>query len=67
MSIDLTFGDSAVSAIESLKSAFGVSTNAEVVSKALSLAQIVARQADEQHTVLLAGKNGTPIKVSLAD
>jgi hypothetical protein len=63
--VDLTFGKSAVDAIESLKSVFGVTSNAEVVSKALSLAQILARQADDEHSVLLAGKDGTAIKVNL--
>ena len=65
--VELTFGKSATDAIETLKSVFGVKSNAEVVSKALSLAQIIARQADDEHNILLAGKDGTPIKVSLAD
>jgi hypothetical protein len=64
--VDLTFGKSAVDAIEALKKTFGVTTNAEVVSKALDLARIVANQADEQNSVLLASKDGTPIKVNLA-
>jgi uncharacterized protein with von Willebrand factor type A (vWA) domain len=64
--VDLTFGKSAVDAIESLKAAFGVTTNAEVVSKALSLAQILAREADGDHNVLIAAKDGTPIELKLA-
>jgi len=64
--VGVTLGKSAVDTIESLKEAFGVSTNAEVVGKALNLARIVAGEADEEHTILLASKDGKPIKVHLA-
>jgi hypothetical protein len=64
--VELTFGKSAVDKIEALKATFGVKTEAEVVSKALDLARIVAEEADSAHTVLLAGKEGVPIRVHLA-
>jgi hypothetical protein len=66
MVIELTFGKSAVDKIEALKVAFGVTTDAQVVSKAIELARIVADHADSENTVLLESKDGTPIRVHLA-
>jgi len=59
------FNKTALDQIETLKSAFGVSKNADVISKALALAQLVAAQADENQTVVLAGKDNRPIRLSL--
>jgi len=66
MPASYTFQDDTIKVIEALKSAFGVSTNGEVISRALALAKVVAAEADEQHTVLLAGKDNKPIKILLA-
>ncbi len=66
MAADFTFPDITVKAIEALRDTFGVKSNAEVISCALALAQIVAEQAHDQHTVMIAGKDDEPIKISLA-
>jgi hypothetical protein len=59
------FDDRTIKAIESLKETFGVKTNAAVIRRALALAQVVAEQADDKHSILLVGKD-EPIKVNLA-
>lgn len=64
--VDMTFGKATMDAIEAMKEPFGVKTSTEVVSKALALAKIIAREADDDHTVLLAAKDGTAIKLNLA-
>jgi len=64
--VGVTFDKTAVATIDSLKEPFGVSTNAEVVSKALDLARIIARYADDDHTVLLDTKDGNRVKVHLS-
>jgi hypothetical protein len=66
MSADFTFPDITVKAIEALRDTFGVKSNAEIISGALALAQIVAEQADDQHTIVIAGKDNEPIKMTLA-
>jgi len=66
MAASFTFQDDTIKVIEALKSTFGVSTNGEVISRALALAKVVAEQADGEHTVLLAGKDNKPIKILLA-
>jgi hypothetical protein len=66
MTVQLNFGKPAIDKIEAMKRTFGVATEAEVVSKAIELARIVAEEADAAHTVVLAGKNGTPIRVHWA-
>jgi hypothetical protein len=65
--VELTFDKPAMDAVEALKKTFGVDSNAKVVGKALALAQFIAKQADAENTVLLASKDGTAIKLSLAD
>lgn len=37
--------------LEAIKKAFGVRTNAEMIRKAISLASLAARQADEQGNI----------------
>jgi hypothetical protein len=65
--VELNFDKPALDAMEALKTTFAVDTNAKVVGKALALAQFIAKQADAENTVLLAGKDGKAIKLSLAD
>jgi len=52
--------------IASLREAFGVKTNAEVVTSALSLARIIAQNANDDHTVLVIGKDDKALKLNLA-
>jgi hypothetical protein len=63
----MTFDKSAFKTIEALKAAFGVSTNAEMVDKALGLARVMARHADDAHTALRPSKDGNLVKVHFAD
>jgi hypothetical protein len=65
MAASFTFQDDTIKVIESLKSTFGVSTNGEMISRALALAKVVAEEADDEHTVVLAGKDNKPIKIIL--
>jgi hypothetical protein len=58
------FDDKLTDAMKSLQESFAVSSNAEVIARALALAQVVSEQADEKHTVVVVGK-GTPVKVDL--
>lgn len=52
-------------AIEDLKKEFGVKTNAAVIRKALALARIAARGADEDHAITLLDKDNKPQRVLL--
>jgi len=60
------FDNRTTKAIEALKETFGVKTNAAVIRRALALARVVAEKADENHTVMVVGKNDEAVKVSLA-
>ncbi|MCF3948512.1 hypothetical protein AiwAL_14525 [Acidiphilium sp. AL] len=51
-------------AILELRGTFGVKTNAAVIRKALALAQVVSREATEDHTITVTGKS-EPIRISL--
>jgi ribosomal protein L7/L12 len=66
MAESYTFQNQTLDLIEALKKPFGVTTNAEVISRALALAQVVAEQADDQHTVVVVGKD-EPVKVNLTE
>jgi hypothetical protein len=61
-----TFDGEYLEAMESLKKPFGVSSNAEVISRALALALLVAEHADDKHSVLVVGKD-EPIKINLTE
>ena len=50
--------------ITDLKKSFGVKTNAGVIRKAIMLASIAAEHADENHNVIIAGKDA--VKVNIA-
>ncbi len=50
-----------------LQKTFGVDSNAEVIRKALALADIASEQAGADHTVTIAGEGKQPVKVSLAE
>ena len=54
-SIDLD--DATREALEELKTALGVKTNAAVIRKALSITRYMASQANENHSVTIEGKN----------
>jgi hypothetical protein len=58
------FDDRTMKAIEALKDTFNVKTNAAVIRRALALAQVVAENADDKHSVLLIGKD-EPVRVNL--
>jgi hypothetical protein len=59
------FDERTIDAIAKLKDAFGVSTNAAVIRRALALAQVAAEQADEKHNVLIGGKDDF-VKINIA-
>lgn len=52
-------------AIAELKNAFGVKTNAQVIRRALALARVAARNADDNHTLTIVSPDGEK-KVLLA-
>ena len=49
-----------------LQKKFGVDTNAEVISRALALANIASDHAGHDNTVTISGEGKTPVKVTLA-
>ena len=49
-----------------LKEAFGVNTNAAVIKKALQLSRYMARNADEDHAIVIETKNNEKTKLLLA-
>ncbi len=53
--------------IASLRTAFGVRSNAAVLRKALALARIAAENADEDHTITVLGKNNETLQINLAE
>lgn len=54
-------------AIDELKGVFGVTSNTAVIRKAIALARVAARNSHaEDRTVTLVGKDGLPLKISLA-
>jgi len=61
----VVFDERTTAAIAELKQAFGVSTNAAVIRRALALAQVAAEKADEKHNVLIGGKDGY-VKINIA-
>jgi len=58
--------DHTAQVIASLRDVFGVETKAEVVKCAIGLARLVAEYADDDHTVLLVGKDDKALKLKLA-
>lgn len=53
----VTFDEKTTEIISSLQKTFGVSSNAEVIQRALALAQRVAEQASADHKILIGGKD----------
>ena len=51
--------------LSELKKAFGVKTNAGVIKKALQLSRFMARNADEDHAVVIQTKNNEKTKLLL--
>lgn len=49
----VTFDDKTTKMIEGLRAAFNVSSNAEVIQRALILAQMAAKKADKDHNILI--------------
>jgi hypothetical protein len=64
MSQSFSFPNQTVKVMEELQKTFGVSSNAEVISRALSLAKIVADKA-EGNSVVVVGKDD-PLKLNLS-
>ncbi len=54
-------------AIEEIQRVFGVTTNAAVIRKALALALVFVRAADDNHIVRMRGKDGREIRINLVD
>jgi hypothetical protein len=50
-----------------LQKPFGVKTNAEVIRKALALANIASQHAGADNTITIAGDGQSPVKISLAE
>ena len=55
-----------LAAISELKSAFGVSTNAAVIRKALTLARVAARSSDEDNSITIVDPNNVRTKILLS-
>jgi hypothetical protein len=55
-----------LAAIAALKDKFGVKTNAQVIRKALALANVAAQYADAQNTLTIVAPNDGEKKVLLA-
>jgi len=53
--------------IASLRTAFGVKSNAAVLRKALALARIAAENADDDHNITVLGKNNETLQINLAE
>jgi len=54
-------------AIEELKKVFNVTSNTAVIRKAIALSRIAARHSvNDDHTIVLLGKDNVPTKVMLA-
>jgi ribosomal protein L7/L12 len=53
-------------AIAELKETFGVKTNAQVLRKALALARVAARNADDQNTLTIVSPRDGEKKILLA-
>ncbi len=64
MAKSYVFEDETIDAIERLRSVFQVSSNTEVISRALALAQMIGDQANNEHMVVVVGKD-EPIKLDL--
>jgi len=52
--------------LEELKEAFGVKTNAGVIKKALQLSGYMARNADDDHAIIVQTKDNQKTKLLLA-
>ncbi len=52
--------------LKELKDAFGVKTNAGVIKKALQLSRYMARNADEDHAIVIENKDQEKTKLLLA-
>lgn len=57
--------DKTAEAIEELKAALGVKTNAAVIRKAIALTRLAARGADADHTITIVDKDNNERKVLL--
>ncbi len=57
--------DATAEALEELKEEFGVKTNAAVIRRALALARIAARNADEDDTLTIVDRNKQQKKIML--
>jgi hypothetical protein len=51
--------------LDELREGFGVTTDSAVIRRALALASVVVRNADEDHTITLIGANNQPTKIIL--
>ncbi len=52
--------------LKELKAAFGVKTNVGVIKKALQLSRYMARNADEDHAIVIENKDKEKTKLLLA-
>jgi hypothetical protein len=66
MSENFSLPDQTIQIMQELKKSFGVTSNAEVISRALGLARIVAGKADDQNSVVVIGKD-EPVKLTLTE
>jgi hypothetical protein len=51
--------------LDELRTAFGVSTNSAVIRRALALAKVIAKEASDDHTIEVLGKDGQKLKILL--
>ncbi|MBK8906853.1 MAG: hypothetical protein IPM60_02810 [Rhodospirillales bacterium] len=64
--ISFVVNDKFLETLEELKQTFGVTSNAEVVHRALALAQVAAENASADHTVTIGDGHDKSHKVLLS-
>ncbi len=65
MTESFSFPDQTVEEIKSLKEKFGLKSNAEAISRALTLAKFLADKSGDENIVVVVGEDG-PTKLNLA-
>jgi arginyl-tRNA synthetase len=51
--------------LQELREAFKVSTDSAAIRRALGLARVIAREAKDDHTIVIQRKDGTPLQLLL--
>jgi hypothetical protein len=57
--------DETLLAMAELKAAFRLTSDSAVIRRALGLARLIAREAKDDHTIMIERKDGTQVKLLL--